>query len=322
MSLDGLVAAPGPLVVAATTRQPYELDPALIRAGRLGIHVRLDVPNEAERAALLGVLSHGRSLAPDVDFRPIAAGTDDATPADLRQLLDDALGIALSADRPVIAMADLLAAMHRGGEIAPPPRIPASWDRRSRAIHEAGHVAVAVALLGPAAVRRVEIDPSGGATEVRDPARPSGAIAADELRASIAIAYGGLAAERALLAAPTLASSDDLAKATNLLERLCSSGLVPSLPPLAVDELGGARSGPFRARYDDALVREADGALTIAGSIIAANRTPIERFADTLATVEQLEGDGLVGAIAAAGFRDAAGGPIVDRRATAAEAAA
>lgn len=310
VGLDGLVAAPGPLVIAATTRQKFELDEALLRAGRLGFHVEFDAPNEAERAELLAVLSRRRAIAPDVDWAALAAKTDGSTPADLRQLLDDALGIAFGDDRLDLNQADLLAAAKRDGEVEPEAELRPTWERRRSAIHEAGHVAVIVALFDPAVIRRVEIGPYGGATTLRKDAQPTADLPDDELRQRIAVAYGGLAAERYLLDRATMGSQTDIERATQMIERLLCSGLSPRLAPLAYDGLAGARAEATRAAYDAALAHEADEAYALAEAIVAQNVDSIGRFADAFEAVAELEGEALAEAIGNAAFRDGAGLPI------------
>lgn len=308
--LDGLVAAPGPLVIAATTRLVFELDNALTRAGRLGIHVRFEEPNETERAELLAVLSRSRSVAPDVDWAVIAARTGGSTPADLRQILDDALGIALGDDRLEVGQADLLAAVKRDGEIEPEREMPLKWDRRRCELHEGGHIAVIAALLDPGKIRRVEIGPLASMTRYVDETRPMISVPDDELRARIAVCYGGLAAERAILGGATLGSDDDVTSATHLIERMLASALSLRLPPLAFNELAGERSDRTRASYDAAVSHEADQAYELAEAIVAQNTEAISRFADAFSGVSELEGEGLAAAIAGAGFRNASGRPI------------
>ena len=310
-SLDGLVAAPGGLFIAATTRLVFELDEALTRAGRLGIHVRFEEPDEAERTELLTVLARSRSIAPDVDWADIARRTAGSTPADLRQLLDDALGIALGDDRLEVSHADALAAAARGGEIEPEPKIAPSWDRRRSAVHEGGHVAVIAALLDPALIRRVEIGVFDSTTHYGEARRALTSVPDDELRGSIAVSYGGLAAERAILAGPSLGCELDVTKATRLIARLLGSGMSRRLTPLALDELSGARSERVRASYDAALTHEADLAYELAEAIVARNLVAIGRFADAFATVDELQGDALAAVIADARFRDASGRLIV-----------
>jgi len=49
-ALDAHVPMAGPLVIVSSNRSPNELDPARVRSGWLGIHVRFDLPGEPERA--------------------------------------------------------------------------------------------------------------------------------------------------------------------------------------------------------------------------------------------------------------------------------
>jgi SpoVK/Ycf46/Vps4 family AAA+-type ATPase len=60
-ALDGLVATPGPIVIASSNRPPFLMDKAIVRAGRLGYKVRFTLPDDEERAALF--LSVGRQWA-------------------------------------------------------------------------------------------------------------------------------------------------------------------------------------------------------------------------------------------------------------------
>ena len=303
--LDGLTGASGPLLVVATTRSPYELDPAFVRAGRVGIHIALEVPDEAERAALLRVLAHGRVLGADVDWAPVARATEGHTPADLRALLDDALGLALLEDRRAIGQADLLAAAGRDGEIEP-VRPPGRWwdGGRLAGLHEAGHVAVAVALRGAAYVRAVRVRPgSEGATATGVAGRPIELLADDELLDQAAIACGGLVAERLVLGAASLGSRSDVLHVTGLLGLRADAGLDAALPPLAVDALDAGPSEHLRGLRDAALIHAADRALAMAEGIVAANQGAIVRFADALmAAGGELAGDELRTAVEAAGF--------------------
>lgn len=54
--LDGVSSITGVFIVAASSR-PDLIDPALLRPGRLDIHLHLDFPNETERLELLRMFS-------------------------------------------------------------------------------------------------------------------------------------------------------------------------------------------------------------------------------------------------------------------------
>jgi len=80
--LDGIRARDGVLLIAATNRKE-SLDPALLRAGRLELHLKVDLPDETARLAILQVHNQGRPLATDLDLTTWAAATEGWNGADL-----------------------------------------------------------------------------------------------------------------------------------------------------------------------------------------------------------------------------------------------
>ncbi|MEH2351375.1 MAG: AAA family ATPase [Nostoc sp.] len=92
--LDGLHECPKVLLVGATNR-PEAIDPALLRAGRLDLQIKIDLPDPASRLAILRVHNLDRPLA-DVDLETWATATEGWNGADLALLSNQA---ALSAIR-------------------------------------------------------------------------------------------------------------------------------------------------------------------------------------------------------------------------------
>ncbi|MBD2020302.1 AAA family ATPase [Leptolyngbya sp. FACHB-36] len=86
--LDGLQECPNVLLVGATNR-PEALDPALLRAGRLDLQLKVDLPDEASRLAILRVHNDDRPIA-DVDLAYWAAQTEEWNGADLSLLSNQA----------------------------------------------------------------------------------------------------------------------------------------------------------------------------------------------------------------------------------------
>ena len=82
--LDGLQVGTTILVIGATNR-PDALDPALLRAGRLDLQMKVDLPDLASRLAILQVHSQGRPLQ-DVDLEYWAEMTKGWNGADLTLL--------------------------------------------------------------------------------------------------------------------------------------------------------------------------------------------------------------------------------------------
>lgn len=114
-ALDGLVATPGPVVIASSNRSPVFLDAALVRAGRLGIRIRFDAPNEAERAELLALFARSTPLEDDVDWMHAARLSRGMTPATLSQVVATAAGLALADGRSRLANSDISTSVARDG---------------------------------------------------------------------------------------------------------------------------------------------------------------------------------------------------------------
>ncbi|MCA2552263.1 MAG: AAA family ATPase [Microcystis sp. M04BS1] len=91
--LDGLQTAATILVIGATNR-PDALDPALLRAGRLDLQLKVDLPNASSRLAILGVHNDERPLE-DVDLGYWAEATEGWNGADLSLLCNQAALMAI-----------------------------------------------------------------------------------------------------------------------------------------------------------------------------------------------------------------------------------
>jgi len=86
--LDGLQGCANVLLVAATNR-PDALDPALMRAGRLDLQLKIDLPDAASRLDILTVHNGDRPLS-EVNLAYWAAQTDGWNGADLALLSNQA----------------------------------------------------------------------------------------------------------------------------------------------------------------------------------------------------------------------------------------
>jgi ATP-dependent Zn protease len=193
--IDGAESREGVMIVGACNH-PHRLDAALVRPGRLDRHIRIPLPNREGREGILRW--HLQGVLPDADLSGIAAATEGWSGASLEQLVRQARRRARRGRRDM-ALDDLSA------ELPHPVPIPAEMRRRA-AIHETGHVIVALALAcGELVSVSVEsaIVPSpgqfqnGGGARFRD-----GRIKERthrELLDSIAVRLGGLAAEEVVL---------------------------------------------------------------------------------------------------------------------------
>ena len=111
--LDGMRENPNLVVLAATNRKD-QIDPALLRPGRLDTHVFVGEPDLDAREKILAVHTQGKPLADDVDVNELSAELEGYTGADLEALVRDA---SMRAIREVAADSDPETANERADEV-------------------------------------------------------------------------------------------------------------------------------------------------------------------------------------------------------------
>lgn len=87
--IDGIQSCNNVLIIAATNR-PDILDPALLRAGRLDLQLKVDLPDVTSRLEILRVHNRDRPLAEDVNLVAWAVRTEGWNGADLALLSNQA----------------------------------------------------------------------------------------------------------------------------------------------------------------------------------------------------------------------------------------
>jgi transitional endoplasmic reticulum ATPase len=116
--IDGLAGQRGVFVIGATNR-PDQLDPALLRGGRLSRTIVLGLPAKAERLAILH-LHTARMPTRGVSFEQLADETADFSPADLKALAQEAALAAMQrtgeGETPVVTHEDFAAGLARARE--------------------------------------------------------------------------------------------------------------------------------------------------------------------------------------------------------------
>jgi transitional endoplasmic reticulum ATPase len=114
--IDGVSGQRGVFVVGATNR-PDQLDPALLRGGRLSRTIVLGLPDEAGRLAMLR-LHTARMPTVGVRLAEIAAATEGFSPADLKSVAQEAALAAMArtggeGEEPAVLHEDFIAAIDR-----------------------------------------------------------------------------------------------------------------------------------------------------------------------------------------------------------------
>jgi cell division protease FtsH len=182
--------------------------------------VLLDRPDRRGRVQILNVHLKRLKLAPDVDPGQVAALTPGFSGADLANLVNEAALLATRRDANEVALDDFTQAIERiVAGLEKRNRILNPAERRVIAVHEMGHVLVALALPGMDKVHKVSIIPRGvGALgyTIQRPTEDRYLMTRAELQDKMAVLLGGRAAEALLIGQVSTGAEDDLARATDI----------------------------------------------------------------------------------------------------------
>jgi cell division protease FtsH len=304
--MDGFEGAEGIVVLAATNR-PEVLDPALLRPGRFDRQVTVPLPTLAERAAILTVHCHSKSLDADVDLDVVARGTPGFSGADLANLANEAAIVAVRDGREVLTADDFAQARDRillGRREGSNVLLPA--EKHAVAVHESGHALVAA--LSPSAdpVAKVTILPAGQTLGVTEqlPLIERHLYGEDYLLQTLAVRLGGRAAELVVLGQGSTGAANDLAGATELATKMVREfGLSTSLGPVGYPQGGsvflgqggsGLSSRPFaeatQAIIDTEVARLLRDAEHNATQLLETHRDELQGLVELLLEQETVDG--------------------------------
>ncbi len=220
VEMDGFEANEGVILIAATNR-PDVLDPALLRPGRFDRQVVVPNPDILGREKILKVHMRKVPLAPDVEAKVIARGTPGFSGADLANLVNEAALLAARRNRRVVSMQELEDAKDKvimGAERR--SMVMTEDEKAATAYHEAGHAIVAYFVEGNMPIHKATIIPRGRALGLVQmlPERDQLSQSEKEMRAMIAMAYGGRAAEHLIYGKEniTTGAASDLNQATRV----------------------------------------------------------------------------------------------------------
>lgn len=216
VEMDGFDTDQGVIVMAATNR-PDVLDPALLRPGRFDRRVVVDLPTRGERLEVLKVYSQRKPIAADVTLDDIAAQTAGLSPADLKNVMNEAAILTARAELKEITQAILHDAVEKilvGPER--PSRVLSQKEKEITAVHEAGHAIVGHVLPNTDDVHKVSIISRGMALGLTWslPREDKHMVSRSKFQDELAMMLGGRLAEMLYYDEPTTGASNDLQRAT------------------------------------------------------------------------------------------------------------
>ena len=161
--MDGFGTNSGVIILAATNRADV-LDKALLRAGRFDRQIYVDLPDLNERKEIFQV--HLRPIKADssLDIDFLARQTPGFSGADIANVCNEAALIAARHNKTHVSREDFLAAVDRIiGGLEKKTKVMTAEEKKTIALHEAGHAAISWLLQYANPLVKVTIVPRGRA---------------------------------------------------------------------------------------------------------------------------------------------------------------
>ncbi len=161
--MDGFGSNSGVIILAATNRADI-LDKALLRAGRFDRQIHVDLPDLNERKEVFGVHLKPLKLDNSVDLDLLARQTPGFSGADIANVCNEAALIAARHGKNAVGKQDFLDAVDRIiGGLEKKTKIMTAEEKRTIALHEAGHATLSWFLEHANPLIKVTIVPRGRA---------------------------------------------------------------------------------------------------------------------------------------------------------------
>lgn len=293
--MDGFGTNSGVIILAATNRVDI-LDKALLRAGRFDRQIFVDLPDLPDRVAIFNV--HLRKIKTDdtVDVDLLARQTPGFSGADIANVCNEAALIAARHNKTSVGRQDFIDAVDRIiGGLEKRSKITTDEEKRSIAVHEAGHATISWHLRYANPLIKVTIVPRGkalGAAWYLPEERqitPTQALL-DEICSTL----GGRAAEELFLGRISTGAANDLERVTKqAYAMVVYYGMSDRLPNLSYYDSTGQDYGfskPYsgeRARIiDEEVSRIISEQYERAKDILRKHAEGHAKLADTLITRE------------------------------------
>ena len=295
--MDGFQTNAGVIVLAATNRVDI-LDKALMRAGRFDRQIEVGLPDVKERKEIFDVHLRKLKLDDKLDREFLAKQTPGFAGADIANVCNEAALIAARHDKKAVTQEDFLAAIDRivgGLERRNMPMT--AKERRSTAIHEAGHATVMWRLQHCDPVLKITIIPRGrslGATWYLPEERVNHNV--EHFMHQLAGLVAGRVAEQELLDVTSTGALNDLERTSKTAYAMVAYyGMSAKVGNVSFYDASGNRdmfTKPFSEHtaevIDEEVRRIVDEAVAMAREIIITERERIEALADVLLQKETI----------------------------------
>ena len=293
VEMDGFDQSSAVVVIASTNR-PDILDKALTRPGRFDREIAVNLADVGGRESILNVHARNLTLESDLDLKWIARGTPGFSGAELANLMNEA-AIAATRDgsdavgrkHVEYARDRILMGAERQGFMMDDD------ERYATAVHEAGHVAVGLAVENGDPIHKVSILPRGRALGVTQslPERDRLMKKREYLEDQIALLLGGRAAEQVLLSTMTAGASNDIERAVEIARKMVSEFGMSRLGPIHLGQSDQPISQNLLDRIEEATNEIINHQLERACEVVSHERESIGQLVELLMERDTLDAE-------------------------------
>jgi cell division protease FtsH len=327
--LLGMQPKPPPkyrILVMMATNMPESLDPAMLRPGRIDRIYKVGYPSKDGRIRTYqGYLDKvANELTPE-QVEKLAVITPYATGAEMKDLVNEALIVAIREGHDIITWGDVMKAKHLK-DLGPPEDVEyIERERHAIAIHEACHAVAAYRTNYNMDIDLATIEKGGNYLGMVRTIKPEDQFShwRSELEGSIVVSLASLAGERMFFEGNnTSGVSGDLESATTIAmqmeayfgmgQTVTSHGVTRKA---GVGGAGGRRPGGNEENSESEIIKSALGErieenlarlLTQAEELLVANRAEVLRLAHALEVHKTISGEDVMAII------DGRPGPLVN----------
>ncbi|MFT3995149.1 MAG: ATP-dependent zinc metalloprotease FtsH [Dysgonomonas sp.] len=250
--MDGFGTNSGIIVLAATNRADI-LDKALLRAGRFDRQINVDLPDLNDRKEIFKVHLRPVKIDDTVDLEFLARQTPGFSGADIANVCNEAALIAARKGKKVVQREDFTNAVDRIiGGLEKKNKVTTLGERRTIAIHEAGHATLSWFLQYANPLVKVTIVPRGKALGAAWYLPEERQITTKEqMLDEMCALLGGRAAEEVFIGHISSGAVNDLERVTKQAYAMISyMGMSDKLPNLCYYDSTGESYG-FTKPYSE-----------------------------------------------------------------------
>lgn len=255
--MDGFGTNSGVIILAATNRVDM-LDKALLRAGRFDRQIHVDLPDLPERKEIFQVHLRPIKIDDSLDIDLLARQTPGFSGADIANVCNEAALIAARHNKKTVTKQDFLDAVDRiVGGLEKKTKVMTAEEKRSIALHEAGHATISWFCQYANPLVKVTIVPRGralGAAWYMPEERQL--TTKEQLLDEMCSLLGGRAAEELFTGHISTGAMNDLERTTKMAHSMIAFyGMSDALPNICYYENG---EYGFQKPYSDQTAKAID----------------------------------------------------------------